>query len=302
MDRFRTLLTHFRGRRAATLLITLAALVCLFLLASGLSGLELLPGDPDAFNWIFRFAEPSQLAAPGNERMFEIFRIIYLIGLVLLPIYLIYSIVNPKARKRFFRDMLTLAFFTLFMMVVADYIEKNFREQEGAETEGFGAMGEMQFEEGEGNADQELSPPEVMVWIAGVVVALVIVALGVLIFIIYWYSRKRNNEFVDRIATEMQSALDELQAGGDLRNVVIRCYSEMIQALKEQRGIQKNSSLTPREFEDALKKNGLPLAPVHELTRLFELVRYGHKPISKREELMAIDNLTLIVEACRSMQ
>jgi hypothetical protein len=302
MNRLRTSLSNLRGRRTATLLITLAALISLFILATGLSGVELMPGDPDAFNWIFRFERPSQTVAPGGERMMEIFRVLYLIGLVLLPIYLIYSIVNPKARKRFIRDMVTLAFFTLFMMVVADYIEKNFQEQEGTELEGFGGMGEMPLGEGDVPAAEEQKPPEVLVWIAGLVVALVIVALGVLIFLIVWYNRKRNDEFVDRIATEMQSAIDELQAGGDIRNVVVRCYSEMIQALKEQRGIQKNASLTPREFEDALKKNGLPLEPVHELTRLFELVRYGHKPISKREELVAIDNLTLIVEACRSTQ
>jgi hypothetical protein len=92
---------------------------------------------------------------------------------------------------------------------------------------------------------------------------------------------------------------DDLQACGDLRNVVM-CHSEMVQALEKERNIQRTGSLTPREFEDALGDLGFPVRPVHELTRLFESVRYGRKEITRREELMAVDSLSAILEACRS--
>jgi type II secretory pathway pseudopilin PulG len=137
-------------------------------------------------------------------------------------------------------------------------------------------------------------------WIASVLVALVVVGFLALVVWLVWRSRRQQDSTLERIAQEVQFALDELQAGGDLRNVVIRCYSEMVQALREQRGILRNVYLTPREFEDTLHGLGFPPEPVHQLTHLFEAVRYGHKPITRREELVAKDSLTAILDACRS--
>jgi len=298
MERFRTLFTDLRSSRSRILLLALPVLAAVFLLAIGLSGLELQPGDPDAFNWLFQFMDFRGSAGVVDPGVLDVFRIIYLIGLVLLPFYLIYVIVNPKARRRFIRDMIMVGSFMLMFLLLADYLQERAKEAEPAEVEGFGAMGEFPLGEG-GTPALPASPSETAIWIAALLVALVVVVIVTLVLWIVWRSRRRQDAAVARIATEVQAALDDLQSGANLRNVVIRCYSEMVKVLNEQRGIQRNVSLTPREFEDSLQNLGFPLEAVHQLTHLFEGVRYGHKPISKREEIMAVDSLTTILEVCR---
>jgi hypothetical protein len=56
--------------------------------------------------------------------------------------------------------------------------------------------------------------------------------------------------------------------------------------------------MTPSEFEQALQGKGLPREPVHQLTHLFEEVRYGARQVGEREERQAIDSLSAIVAAC----
>ena len=56
--------------------------------------------------------------------------------------------------------------------------------------------------------------------------------------------------------------------------------------------------MTPREFEVYLTQNGMPREPVQQLTRLFELVRYGAVTAAPADEQHAVASLTAIVEAC----
>jgi len=280
------------------LIISLAVMAAVFLQANGLSGLELMPGDPDAFSWAFQFMDYQGAVGAIDPAFMNIFRYIYLVGLVLLPFYLIYVIVNPQARRRFIRDMILFGFILLAFMLLANYLRDMAKEGQPQELEGFGQMGEIP--QGEGAAPAlPSSPPDEAIWIAALVVALVVVLMVTVVVWLFWRSRRRKDTTVDRIATQVQAALDDLQSGADLRNVVIRCYSEMVQALNEHRGIQRSTSLTPREFEDSLQTLGFPLEAVHKLTHLFEGVRYGHKPISRREEMIAVDSLTTILDVCR---
>jgi hypothetical protein len=72
----------------------------------------------------------------------------------------------------------------------------------------------------------------------------------------------------------------------------------MTRVLITQKGIAREAAMTPREFETALAETGLPRESVRRLTRLFEDVRYGTMMPGRREELVAVDCLTDIVEAC----
>jgi len=112
-----------------------------------------------------------------------------------------------------------------------------------------------------------------------------------------WLMR-RSKMNLGKIAQQAQQALDALQSGGDLRDTVIRCYYEMSRVLRIQRGIQRTKDMTPREFESTLETVGLPAEAVHQLTRLFETVRYGAQNIGENEEQQAIASLTAIVAAC----
>lgn len=112
-----------------------------------------------------------------------------------------------------------------------------------------------------------------------------------------WHNRRRSEETLDLLAREARSAVEALRSGGDIRNVIIRCYFEMVQVLNRQRGITRKEGMTPREFERRLFELGLPVEPVTKLTRLFESVRYGAKDLGEVEERQALAYLEAIVQA-----
>jgi uncharacterized membrane protein YidH (DUF202 family) len=73
------------------------------------------------------------------------------------------------------------------------------------------------------------------------------------------------------------NALRGLAQGRDPVGVVIECYREMMSSFAATSGVDPRA-LTPREFAKSLESAGLGGEPLEELTSLFELVRYGHRP------------------------
>jgi len=134
---------------------------------------------------------------------------------------------------------------------------------------------------------------------ATVVLAVIIASLVVFLFMRARRGNRQQTTPLMRLADQAQAALDSVQAGGDLKNAVLRCYFEMSRSLTEQLGLKRERSMTTHEFEARLISNGLPAESVHLLTRLFEEVRYGTKIPGQREEWMAVTSLTAIIEACR---
>jgi hypothetical protein len=123
----------------------------------------------------------------------------------------------------------------------------------------------------------------------------------VLIVAIWWLYRRtrRHPSTLEMLSREAQHTLRELEAGGDFRDVILRCYADMCRLVGEQRGIRRDQALTPREFEEQLRQSGLPQEPVSELTRLFEGVRYGDRSSSPPEESRALACLEDIAHASR---
>lgn len=300
MDEFKSVWTRFNTHRLRGLVYALVAVLAVYLLAAGLTGLELQPGEPDAFGFVFRSLEMPQSGVAVDNNVMQIFRIVYLIGLVLLPFWLIYIIINPQARKRFIRDMILFGSLMIMVLMLASYFNDRIKEMEGDEQVGdFGGMPDAPF--GDVSSEEyEGEPPVEMMWVASILVGLVVVGFLSVVVWLVWRSRRREDRTLERLAEEVQTALDDLQSGGDFRNIVIRCYADMVQALRKERGVYRNNYLTPREFEDTLLSLGFPTDPVRQLTHLFETVRYGHKPVTQREELVARDSLTAILDVCRS--
>lgn len=120
----------------------------------------------------------------------------------------------------------------------------------------------------------------------------------VLVFWRAWKRRRPSKErALDLVIQEAQSARQALQAGADFRNVILRCYYEMGRVLDRQRGIRREDGMTPREFEKRLVALGLPQDSVGQLTRLFELVRYGAKDPGEGGEHRALACLDEVVRA-----
>jgi hypothetical protein len=111
-----------------------------------------------------------------------------------------------------------------------------------------------------------------------------------------WRRRPRPLELV---AEEAQTALDEISAGADWKNAVVKCYAEMCRALQKARGLARKEAMTPREFARQLEEAGLPGEHIQRLTRLFETVRYGGKQVQPEDEHDATTCLTAVVQFCR---
>lgn len=137
--------------------------------------------------------------------------------------------------------------------------------------------------------------PDWLVVLIGTVVLLGIAGAG-----FYLYRRTRQlegEEDLEMLANEAQSAIDEIQSGGDFRNAILRCYSQMCVILRRDRGIYRNHWMTPREFEQRMVRAGLPRKPVTGLTQLFEYVRYGGYEPDSEQEILAIGWLDAIAAA-----
>ena len=275
------------------------AVLSLILLAGSLNALELSPGQE------FRFEEAAETVYEQNVpegwtgSLLVLFRIILILGWVLIPLYLILLIFSKEARKRFLRDMtMMLPILVMLYMLntsqvarnMAENLELNFEEMEMAEIEGPGDLAPPEF----------TPPPDWVTTLAIVIIALVAAAIVAgAIYIVWKRSRERTYEPIHRVEKEARAALDAIETGGDLREAIIRCYVQMIEALKEYRGIYRDRDMTAHEFELFLTKRGLPREPIHQLTQLFEQVRYGAQAPGRREENQAISSLSAIISACQ---
>ncbi len=281
-------------------LVSIIVLAALFLLAAGISQVQFAPGSLATFGF-GPTPTPSQVSpAIQNDSMLEILRIAYIVGIILLPILIITLIVSKRARKQFLRSLIGVLPFILLLFVF-----KKMTEQAGkptAEPAPVSPPGAPNL----ANAGKLITitaaaPPAWLIVGATVGVAIIITAI---IAGIAWYFLQRNRKeenSLGLIANEAQNALDSLKSGGDLKNVVIRCYYQMNEILKLERGIRRDEAMTPREFEARLTSAGMPGSAVRELTRLFEEVRYGLHSPGLEDEVAAVASLTAIVDACKSL-
>ncbi len=138
-------------------------------------------------------------------------------------------------------------------------------------------------------------PPVSLVWMVWIGIAVVIVILGMLIR--NW--RTRLPPAGDTLTLEAERAMRALHTGLDLKNVIVNCYRQMSRALQREQGIELSETMTAREFEGLLDDMGFPPAPVHQLTQLFEIARYGVRPLNENDERDAFDCLNAIVQHSR---
>jgi hypothetical protein len=123
--------------------------------------------------------------------------------------------------------------------------------------------------------------PVIFLWIIGFLLA------GIVLFLIIIISKlkKQKDQTSYLIELEALHAINELQRGKNFKDVIIKCYHKMCLALQHEQEIEREESMTVGEFEERLKAAGAPQKSVHQLTELFESVRYGNwKPRSTDEK------------------
>jgi hypothetical protein len=87
-----------------------------------------------------------------------------------------------------------------------------------------------------------------------------------------------------KLGWELELLAGQTLSAGRNTDLVLRCYHEMVDLLSRKEHIT-HASLTAREFADRLRDLGLRTEAIDRLTKLFELVRYGHRnsdPFSER--------------------
>jgi hypothetical protein len=135
-------------------------------------------------------------------------------------------------------------------------------------------------------------PPGALIWFVAIGFT---VAIGLLIIKIF-AKRAQPSQLEDPLMQQAKNAMQAILAGKEFKNVIIHCYLQMTNALQEEFGIERGHQMTTREFEDWLEFKGLPRIPVHNLTKLFEKVRYGKQHFDQIDEKIALDSLGEILQ------
>lgn len=287
--------------RIRSLIFAGVSVLAMFLLAASLSSLTFDPGSPVSFARLAPDVVDEGIEAGWLRNLAAAFRILIILAWIFLPVFIIYLIIDKNARRRFLRDLLMLLPFILLMYVLSEN-----RNLMGGEFEGMGNFVGTPGLEGlqttPAPPPPEFVPPPAWVTTFTSLLLAVTIALvfGAIIFSVFRRAQKQQRLApIVLMEQEAQAAIDALESGGDLREVIQRCYLQMVNALREYRNIHRSEDVTPREFEDYLQRQGLPYAPVHQLTELFEQVRYGARRPSPAEERAAINSLSAIVAACK---
>jgi hypothetical protein len=133
--------------------------------------------------------------------------------------------------------------------------------------------------------------PPLLLWMVGFGLLVFTILMGIWIF----NSRSNRLTTIDMVGLEAEKAWQALKTGLDLKDVIIKCYRQMSLALEEEKGIEREDFMTTREFEDLLETSGVPHEPIHQLTQLFEAVRYGKWQPNPADEQKAIQCLEAIM-------
>jgi hypothetical protein len=284
-------------------LLSIAILAIIFL-SAGLSKSTLQRSQPFPA-WILNSLEEPDEAPSDEVHSEEVpafpadfwYRLIFFIFAGLLTLWIIVFIFRPEARKW----MLTRLVGYLILMLIIFLVYSNLNppelvnRDEGGEV-GFIPRGVLTEEEPPITPTLVADPPQWLV--VTITLALIALILGMIWFV--WQRRPQRSSLAgpkELLALEARRAIDTLHAGRDLKDTVLRCYREMSQVLQEQRGIQRQKGMTPREFEKYLAEIGLRDEHIRRLTRLFEGVRYGDNVSSERDKREAMDCLRAIVRA-----
>lgn len=289
-----------RRTRTLTLAVGIAAVAALILLSGGVAQLRLAPGSQlpaVAGEESLPEREPEGIERLDDSLVELLFKILTVLVPVLLAASIIALIVSPEMRKDFLQRLVLPLIILLFLLVVREKPEEipqpppsAVPAQSGSQVAGE-SVPEVRF---------DANPPKTVVWGTRIAVGVGVALIVGCAFWLLWRSRRTPAPHpLAQVAEQARQAIKAIEAGGEIRNAVLRCYFEMSRVLDEEKGLARQTTMTPREFERSLSDAGLPGPAVQRLTRLFEAVRYGTEAVGDDEEEQARAALTAIVHACR---
>lgn len=288
-----------------TLLLAGIVLLIFIVLASTLSSVELAPGDSSLLQQLLQRlkprAEDEQTTSPiGSMLVLNILRFMILFMIIGLPFAAIYFVISPEFRRQVMRQSVRVG-----MLLVGLYLIIRLRLLHS-----LNKLWDSSLADRELNADAaqilkaldalSTDPPRWILLLSSFLLALLLSA-GILwgIQLLRRREHPTPETSFEELADAAQRAIDTYHISGSFKNVVIRCYAEMCAAMEKYLGIQRQDTMTPREFEMQLAQLGFPLEPVQHLTRMFEVVRYGTRIPGEVEEQQTMHSLTAIINACQ---
>ena len=274
--------------RKSALIFLLASLLLTAFIATGLSGLRFEPGMPlptfERGEVAVAVQQKEAVGMPVNA--FAVTLLLILLGVVVLVVIIL--ALRGVPWKQLLRRAWSFAWKIGLVVVVIAVVLAAFLRPSGATA-----------------AAEPLPPPKplataplgrvptILLWLVGVGLVGGAAAFGVVLV----NARRRPPAAPWEI--ELESARDALRDGGDLRQVIIDCYRRMGRALRDEQNLLRQESMTTGEFEELLAAKGVPREPVHQLTLLFEAVRYGIGQPDTAEEVRALACLEDILEYSR---
>lgn len=286
-------------RKTRLVIVAGIALLAMFGLALGLSQVQFKPGEPVDLG--------KSTTAAGSYATFidgdvigAIFQAVYGLAIIASVLFIIYMLIDPQRRKLLGKSLLRMLPLLVLAYLASQYVHACTRSgaQTAAQPVGFGQV-TPGAQAPTPTFTPNLSPGLILA--ASLLLALIAAGLATVIIIRLRQANQRQTTPLLRLAEQAQAALDALNAGGNLKNAVLRCYYEMNRILLAEKGFKRDKSMTPREFEALLAGKGLPDDPIQQLTRLFEAVRYGATEPGASQESTARASLSAIIAACRSM-
>lgn len=273
-------------KRKALILLALVMIIT-FIIAASLSQLDLQPGMP------LPKVEHSQVVlAPSEEEPFvaisvnKFAKVLFAIILTVLTLYVIYKLLegtNWKNLRKFITIIAVITLITgssLFLLLLLP------------KSQNFVSM-ELPTPIAISLATSPLgSVPPMLLWLVGICLLVSSILLGV--WVIFHKSNRAMT--INMIGLEAEKAWQALKIGLDLKDVIVQCYRQMSLALEKEHGLERENSMTTREFENLLEAAGIPHEPIHQLTQLFEAVRYGNwQPnlIDKQEAIHCLEAIML---------
>lgn len=287
-------------RRKRTLLIFIFFLALLALLATGLNGLELKEGIKFDFKQI---NGPEIISGTVVNLGFWplIIKAILVLATLLAPAYFIYMLIDKNRRKRLLIDL--IIFSIVFLLL--NQLRQTLTNKMVVEDINIQFSGDIPTLEAAAPGVPVPTPPvpsDLAVTVTAVVVGVGAVLLLGLFWLMIARARRPQPTVMVQLATQAEETIEALITGQDLRSTILLCYRRMTEIAAKSRNLPREVSVTPHEFENILIANGLPTNPVHDLTRLFEDVRYGDQVVGEEERKRAVNALRVVAAVCRPVE
>jgi len=285
-------------KRNSLFLLSVAAILIL-VLASGLPGLKLAEGQPFSLVQAQAEASVTNVVFPGGDILMWIFRMILALALIFLLLYIIYSLFTPEGRKRLVAEIVLIG----VLLWMSEYLRKANQAanpKEPALLPGAPQNPDLGLNSSP-TANFSPTPPSWLSLVVILAISIFLVALTLAAIRFIQLRKKSDKNSYEDLAREAEMAIESLRSGGDLDTSILHCYQEMSRIVKKEKGITRETAMTPREFGERLEGKGLPRESIRTLTRLFEQVRYGAVPTGIHEESLALTCLTDIVNACKTI-